>query len=143
MITNGTMRTNETRMDFFVNLLSDWAIYLKYHLKLYVYCFQDRWLTFCPFSSGYCVVCSSIYGIGYNPADIFILFFQFQREISRTLGKEVLFECQSRVPKLSHMFRCFIFDWSIYMTCGYLDIQIHHIQAFSLNKSDIVNIVLW
>jgi hypothetical protein len=53
-----------------------------------VYCFQDRWLTFCPFSSGLCVVCSSIYGIGYNPTDIFILFFQFQREISRTLGKE-------------------------------------------------------
>jgi len=44
-------------------------------LVLYV-CFVDRCLSFCTFSSGHCVVCSSsIFGFWYYPFGIFKLFF--------------------------------------------------------------------
>ena len=65
--------------------------------------FTDRCLTFGPFSFGHCVICrSSIYAYD-NPADILILFFPFQWELSRTLGKGSHIGGQSKTPKLSHM----------------------------------------
>jgi hypothetical protein len=73
-----------------------------------------------------------------NPADIFILFFQFQWEISRTWGERSHIGCQNKIPKLSHMSWRFIFDLSIYMTCGYLDIQIDHFSIIF-----IVNYFIW
>ena len=64
-----------------------------------------------------------------SPADIFILFYEFQLEISRTLDEGSHIGYQNKIPKLSHMSRHVIFDWSIYMTCGYLYIQIDHIHG--------------
>ena len=60
------------------------------------------------------------------PVFIFIHFFQFQCEISRILGEGSHIECKNKILKLS---RCFIFDGSIYKTCGYLDIQIDQIHG--------------
>lgn len=54
------------------------------------------------------------------PLFIFILFLRFQWEISRTRGEGSHIGCQIKIPKLSHMSQRFMFDWSIYMTCGYL-----------------------
>jgi hypothetical protein len=63
------------------------------------------------------------------PVFIFIHFFQFQGEISRILGEGSHIECKNKILKLSHMSRRFIFDGSIYKTCGYLDIQIDQIHG--------------
>jgi hypothetical protein len=73
-----------------------------------------------------------------SPTDIFILFFQFQWEISRTLGEGSHIGGQNKIPKLSHMSQRFIFDFSIYMTCGYLDIQIDHFFIILM-----VNYFIW
>jgi hypothetical protein len=49
-------------------------------IVLYV-CFVDRCLSFCTFSFGHCVVCSSsIYGFWLPPFGIFKLFFLHRRE---------------------------------------------------------------
>ena len=49
-------------------------------LVLYV-CFVDRCLSFCTFSFGHCVVCSSIYGFWLPPFGILKLFLQNGKRI--------------------------------------------------------------
>ena len=126
-------------MCFFLNLLSyierfNWSIIFSFMCNV----FQIVVWTFVVFLLVIVLSVVLLFTAYDNPTDIFILFFQFQWEISRTRGEGSHIGCQNKIPKLSHMSRRFIFDWSIYMTCGYLDIQIDHFSIILM-----VNYFIW
>jgi len=84
-------------------------------LVLYV-CFVDRWLSFCPYSFGHCVVCPSIYGF-------WLHLWYLQTLIKRVLLEEqvllILSEHLRSLPKLSgvHVAHSFVFCVVFCMSC--------------------------
>ena len=72
-----------------------------------------------------------------NPADIFIIFFPFQREISRTRRwRKSYWMSEQNSWIITYVSTFYI--WSIYMTCGYLYIQIDHFSIIFM-----VNYFIW
>ena len=76
-------------------------VFLDLQLYNVCVCFVDRCFSFCPFSLGHCVVCSSIFGFWLPPFGIFKLFLWVEVWTHKTsLTPSLLLKCLCQARKV-------------------------------------------